>query len=178
MQPLLQNLQAQLVVERADLGDEPALQPRAHALVEPLELAGRACRGHDHLAAAVEQRVDDVVELLLGLLALHELQIVDQQHVDRAELVLERQRILAAQRLDELIAETLGRQVEHLRMRRAAVHLPGDGVQQMRLAEPDRRVDVERIEAGARRRAPFRRPGWRRHAPCGWTEPTTKLSNV
>src|SRR6185436_13107714 len=64
-----------------------------------------------------------------------------------AELLLERQRILAAQGFYELIAEALGRQVEHLRVRRAALHLPGDGMQQVRLAEADRRVDVERVEA-------------------------------
>ena len=34
-EPLLEHLQPQLVIERADLGDEAALQPRAHALVEP-----------------------------------------------------------------------------------------------------------------------------------------------
>ena len=33
-------------------------------------------------------------------------------------------------------------------MRGAPLHLPGDGVQEMRFAEPDRRVNVERIEAG------------------------------
>jgi hypothetical protein len=48
---------------------------------------------------------------------------------------------------DELIAEALGRQVQHLRLRRAPLHLPGDGMLQMRLAEADRGVEVERIEA-------------------------------
>ena len=146
---LLQNLQAQLLIERADLGDEATLQARAHALVEPFDVVGRARRSDDHLPPAVEQRVDDVVELLLGALTVHELQVVDQQHVDAAELLLEGQRVLAAQRFDELIAEALGREIEHLRVGRPALHLPGDGVQQMRLAEADRGVDVERIEAGS-----------------------------
>ena len=74
----------------ADLGDEAALQARAHAVVEAVELTRRPGRSHHHLAAAVEQRVDDVLELLLGLLAAHELEVVDQQDVDAAELVLER----------------------------------------------------------------------------------------
>ena len=110
--------------------DEAALQPRTHALVELVHLARRTGRGHHHLPAAIEQRVDDVIELLLGLGPVQELEIVDQQDVDRAELVLERQRIGAAQRLHELIAEALGRQIEHLRRRRATLHLPGDRVQQ------------------------------------------------
>ena len=92
---LLQHLEAKLEIERADLGDEAALQARAHALVELVHLARRTGRGDDDLPAAVEQRIDDVVELLLGLGAVQELQIVDQQDVDRAELVLERQRVVS-----------------------------------------------------------------------------------
>ena len=90
LRTLLQNLEAQRRVERADLRDQAALQARAHAIVEAVELAGRPGRSHHHLAAAVEQRIDDVLELLLGLLAAHELEVVDQQDVDRAEFVLER----------------------------------------------------------------------------------------
>ena len=52
-------------------------------------------------------------------------------------LSLKAMRVLALDRLDELVAEALGRQVEHLRLGRAALHLPGDGVLEMRLAEPD-----------------------------------------
>ena len=125
------------MIQRADLGDEAALQARAHAVVEAVELVRRAGRSHHDLTAAIEERVDDVLELLLGLLAVHELEIVDQQDVDDAELVLEGDGILAADGLDELVAEALGRQIEHLGLGRAAFHLPGDGVQKMRLAEPD-----------------------------------------
>ena len=87
-----------------------------------------------------------MVELLLGAFPVHELEIVDQQDVDRAELLLERERILAAKSLHELIAEAFRRQVEHLRVRGPALHLPCDGMQKMRLAETNRRVDIERIE--------------------------------
>ena len=83
LRALLEDLEAQRRIHRADLGDEAALQARAHAIVEAVELARRPGRGHHHLPPAVEQRVDDVLELLLGLLAAHELQIVDQQDVDR-----------------------------------------------------------------------------------------------
>ena len=137
LHPPLQDLEPQLLVELADLGDEAALHARAHAVVEAVELSRRPGRSHHHLPAAVEQRVDDVLELLLGLLALHELQIVDQQDVDGAELVLEGHGVLAAHGLHELVAEALGRQVEHLGLGRAPLHLPGDGVQQVRLAEAD-----------------------------------------
>ena len=88
-----------------------------------------------------------MLELLLGLLAAHEFQIVDQQDVDGAELVLEGHRVLALDGLDELVAEPLGRQVEHVGLGRAPLHFPGDGMLQMRLAEADAGMQVERIEA-------------------------------
>ncbi len=58
----------QLIVERTELGHEAALQARAHALVEAVDLGRVAGGGHDDLAAAIEQGVDDVIELLLGFL--------------------------------------------------------------------------------------------------------------
>ena len=54
-----------------------------------VELGGRHVGGDDHLAACVDQRIEGVAEFLLHGLALQELEIVDQQHVDRLELVLE-----------------------------------------------------------------------------------------
>src|ERR1700704_3632701 len=107
LRALLQHLEPQRRVHRADLGDEAALQARAHAVVETVELHRRPRRGHHHLTASVEQLVDDVLELLLGFFAAHELQIIDEQDVDGAELVLESHRILALDCLDELVAEAL-----------------------------------------------------------------------
>src|SRR5262245_10411572 len=145
LRPLLKDLEAQRRIERANLGDEPALQARAHAIVEALELRWGPGRSDHHLLAAIEQRIDDVLELLLGLLPAHELEVVDQQHVDGAELVLESQGVLALDGLDELIAEALGRQVERLGLA-LALHLPSDGVLEVRLTEPDVGMQIERIE--------------------------------
>ena len=54
---------------------------------------GARRRRDDDLLAAVEERVDDVIELLFGALTLQELEVVDQQHVDVAETLLECERI-------------------------------------------------------------------------------------
>ena len=135
LHPLPEDLQAQVLVELRDFDDETALHARAHAIVEAVELSGRTGGSDNHLAAAIQQGVDDVLEFLLGLLALHELEIVDQQDVDGAKLVLERNGVLAAHGFHELIAEAFGRQVEHLRFGRPPFDVPGDGVQEMRLAE-------------------------------------------
>ena len=130
-----------------DLGDEAALHPRPHPVVEPHELGRRPRRGDDELAAAVEQRIDDVIELELGLFAVHELHVVDQQQVDEPEAVLERHRVLRLQRFDELEAEALGGHVDDVGRRLATAHFPRNGVEQMRFAVPDRGVDVERVVA-------------------------------
>ena len=93
-----QDLQPQLFAERAHLDHEPAGKPRAHAVVEAFEVGRRTVGGDHDLTAGVDQRVERVAELGLGRLALQELQIVDHQHVDAAQRVLEGERGLALQR--------------------------------------------------------------------------------
>ena len=86
----LQDAEAQLVGRRMDVGDQAPAEARAHALLEPLEVGGRFVGGDHDLPVLVDQRVEGVEELLLGrILAADELHVVDHQHVDRAELLLE-----------------------------------------------------------------------------------------
>ena len=60
------------------------------ALFEALEVGRRLVSRHDHLAAVLDQRVEGVKELLLRrILAADELNVVDHQHVDGPELLLE-----------------------------------------------------------------------------------------
>ena len=87
-----------LEVGQLDVDHEAAHQARAHALVDRVELGRRHVGRHDHLAARVDERVEGVAELLLHGLALQELEIIDQQHVDGLELVLEGERVALAQR--------------------------------------------------------------------------------
>jgi hypothetical protein len=86
---LFDHLLAQFVIERQQLGHEAALQTRTHPLVEALDVVRRAGRRDHHLLAAIQQRIDDVIELLLGAFALEEFEIVDQQQRDVAEALLE-----------------------------------------------------------------------------------------
>jgi hypothetical protein len=52
------------------------------------------------------QRVEGVEELLLhALLAGEELDVVDEQHVDGAELVAEAGHLVVAERVDQLVDE-------------------------------------------------------------------------
>ena len=82
----------------AHFDHQPAGQPRADALVEAFHVARRTVGRDDDLPAGIDQRIEGVGELRLGLLALQELEIVDHQHVDAAQDVLEGERGMGPQR--------------------------------------------------------------------------------
>src|SRR3546814_7061499 len=104
------------------------------------------CSSDLDLAVLVDQRVEGMEELFLrGFLAADELDIVDHQHVDRTELVLERHRVPEAQGTDELVHELLGGHVQHAALRMVLPQVPGDGVHQMGLAQADARSEERRV---------------------------------
>ena len=140
----LQDLQPQRLVERADLHAKPDAQARAHALVERFKIVRRTVGGHDHLAPGVEQSVERMTELGLDRLSLQELGVVENQQVDRSQPLLERDRSLRLERGDESVHELLGGQIDD----RAPLLTGGmrDRLQQMGLAEADRRMNVERAK--------------------------------
>ena len=140
-----EDFQAQFLAERTHFHHQAAGQPRAHAVVEAFEVGRRAVGGDHHLAAGIDQGIERVAELGLGRLALQELQVVDHQHADAAQRLLEGERGLRAQRRDEAVHELLGGEIEHLALA-GGIAGPGDGLQQMGLAEADAGMDVERIE--------------------------------
>jgi hypothetical protein len=95
----------------------------------------------------INQRVEGVEELLLGGgLAGDELHIIDHQHVDGAEHLLEADRVLFAQRADEAIHELLGRQINDVGLGEIRLKLPRDGVHQVRLAQAHAAVEEQRVE--------------------------------
>ena len=82
---LLEDRHPGLEVRRLDVGDQPPLEARAQALLDLRDVLGRAVAGDDDLLARLVEVVERVEELLLrALLARDELDVVDQQEVDRA----------------------------------------------------------------------------------------------
>jgi len=82
---------------------------------------------HD-LAIGLVQRVEGVEELFLEtLFAFHELDVVDEQHVDLSVAPFEVAHHVGADGVDELVEEGLGGDVAHGEGRVVLVHVVGDG---------------------------------------------------
>ena len=102
-----------LEVGRLDVGHEPLLEPAAQVL--DVDLVGWPVGREDDLAVGLVQVVEGVEELLDRLLlALEELHVVDQQHVDVPVAALEGVAAGRVHRVDELVEEGLGGHVPHL----------------------------------------------------------------
>ena len=80
-------------------------------------------------------------------LSLDELDVVEEQHVDGAVVLLELGHSTAAQAhgIDELVEELFGRHVAHPIGRVVDGHVVGDGLQEVRLAETGVAVDEQRV---------------------------------
>ena len=94
------------------------------------------------------ERVEGVEKLLLrAVLAGEELDVVDQQHVDRPVLGPELAHPGGLDRGDDLVHELLRGEVGHALLGELAVDLVSDGVHQVGLAEPDAAVEEQRVVA-------------------------------
>jgi hypothetical protein len=92
------------------------------------------------------ERVEGVEELLLGaLLALQELDVVDQQDVVVPVAALEGAGAVVADGVDELVGELLAGHVPDARLGVEVAGVVPDGVQQVGLAQPGSPVDEERV---------------------------------
>jgi len=100
--------------------------------------------------------------------------VIDQQHIDIAELVAEADHLVVAQRVDHLVGELLAGDIADGRLREALLDLVPDGLHQVGLAHADAAIQEQRVVG-------FRRPfGDRWQAACAnWLPlPITKASKV
>ncbi len=94
----------------------------------------------------VMQLVEGVEELVLrGFLAGEEMNVVDQEQVEFAVTAAERGDAAGLESLDEIVGESLGRDVGDAGLRVAGVDRVSDRVHQVGLAETGRTVDEERV---------------------------------
>ena len=148
---LAQDGQARAEVGRLDVADQAGLEALAQAVLERAHVARQAVRRQHELGAGRVQRVERVEELLLRLrLALEELDVVDEQHVDAAVGGLERVDAVVMERADEVVGERLDRRVADGQPVAVGGDVVGDRVQQVGLAEAGRAADEQRV-VGERR---------------------------
>src|SRR2546425_3080071 len=141
---LLEDGHARLEIRRLEIRDQAPLEARAQALLDLRDvLRGGVARDDDLLPRFVEI-VERVEELLLGpLLARDELDVVDQEEIDRPVAGAELRGPVVADRVDELVREPLGGEIRDGHPREETRALVPDGVQEVRLAESDAAVDEE-----------------------------------
>ena len=107
-----------------------------------LELGDRAVAGEDHLLVRIVEGVEGMKQLFLSLgLVLQEMDVVDEQDVDAAVLVLEEMVLFVADCLDELVRKGLGGHVGDLEGVELRVSGVSNRLDQVCLAEADPTVD-------------------------------------
>ncbi len=154
-----QDGEASCQVGRLDRDRQAPLEAVAQPRLEGRELAWNAVCGEDDLAAALVERVEGVEELVLGMaLALEELDVVDEQHVEVSVATLELLCALCAQSRDELVGEALGGGVADAEGGCRSGEVVGDRDQEMGLAETRRAVEKEGV-VGLRRRLGYGESG-------------------
>ncbi len=87
-QPATQHFDAHIVIGSGHFERNATLKARADTNVERFQFRRRAVGGDHDLLGAVEQRVQEMAELMLDRLALQELHVVDDQKIDVAQLFL------------------------------------------------------------------------------------------
>ena len=105
---LLKDGQPRLEIGWLDVGEEPPFETRPKPFFERRDLLGRPVRCDDQLALRVKG-VEGVEELLLGsLLALEELDVVDEKDVGCALTLVEGRDRSSLKSKDEFVHELLG----------------------------------------------------------------------
>ena len=129
-----------------DLGDQPGEEPAAQTVLEGGDRLRRAVGGEDDLLGRAVEGVEGVEELLLeGLLALHELDVVDEQDVALPVAAFERRRRAVADGVHELVHVGLGGDVADVAAAEVLQDVVPDGVEEVGLAEPGVPVDEQRV---------------------------------
>lgn len=105
----------EIVVRVFDLDDQPSGEARSQRLVEPGDLAGVGIGCEDDRAPAQREGVEDLEEFVLGrLLASHQVDVVDAQQLEPAELLGKGFYGTGADRGDEPVGECFAGGVANL----------------------------------------------------------------
>ena len=107
--PMLQNVDPLLRRGLADLNNETSRKARSYPIIQDFKIIRRPVSRQDNLPAAIKSSIQRVSEFGLSRLALHELKIVENQHVNAAQRSLELHCSLTSDRIHEAVNELLSR---------------------------------------------------------------------
>src|SRR5690554_3628065 len=125
---------------------EPGFKPLFHIH----DFFRETVTGHNHLLATLKQRIKGVEKLFLRtLLAGKELDIVDQQGVDRTVVAFEFVDGVQLQRLDHIGHKSFRTQVRHLGLRVTTDNLVTDGVHQVGFTQAYTAIKEQRVIGAA-----------------------------
>src|SRR5712691_1152850 len=142
----LQNGDLSLEIRRLDVRDQSPLKPRAKPLLDGIDVLRQAVRGDNDLLLLLVERVEGVKKFFLRpLFSGDELDIVDQQNVDRVETVAEADHAVEAQRIDHFDRELFRADVTEPHRRIAPLDGVTDGVHQMSLAHAHSAIQEQRV---------------------------------
>jgi hypothetical protein len=148
---LQQDRHPHLELGRLDRDGQPLVEAAAQPVVDARELLGVGVAGDDDLLARVGQGLERVEELLLrAVLAAEELDVVDQQQVERVVVALELVEGLALVGAHDVAHVLLGVDVAHARAAVAVDQRVAHRVDQVRLAQAHPAVQEQRVVRAAR----------------------------
>ena len=144
-----QDRDAHLELRRLERDGEAPAEARDQALLHPRDLLRVGVAGDDDLLVRLDQRVEEVEELFLrAVLAVEELDVVDQQQVERAVVALEVVERLVLVGAHHVGHVGLGVDVADPGAGFAREDVVADRLDQVGLAEADAAVDEQRVVGG------------------------------
>ena len=146
----LQDGHPHLQLRRLDGHDQARIQTRDQPVVDALELLRIGIAGNDDLPLVDRHRLEHMEELFLrALLVRQELDVVDQQHVQRLVIVLEAVDGVAPDGLDQVLHELVRRDVADDRPRFTLLDGVAHCLHQVGLAQAHAAVNEERVVGAA-----------------------------
>ncbi len=135
-----------IMAGRVDSGYKAPVEPADKAVFEARDVGWCAVGAEYYLPAIVIEGIEGMEEFLLALLALtEELDVVDDEHIDGAELALKAGEVALLDCADEAVDEIFAAQKLNYHFAVPAFAFFADGVQEVRFAEAGIAVKKERI---------------------------------
>ena len=149
---LRQNCDSRLQVRVLQIRIEPPLEAGTKAILQGLKLAWWAVRRQHNLVIGLVQGIERMEELFLcTFLALQELDVIDDEHVQIAVATLEGFLGVVTHGINEVVGELFRGNVANPQVRVQMLGVVANAVEQVRLAKTRTAGDKQRVVGAPRR---------------------------